>query len=86
MNSEIKEGILDAYDSVMDSFYKSSEYQQQRTAYNAMYYEFKSELTPEQCTKFISILNARGDLESMLVLEAFYRGFVNGTEMHKDAK
>ena len=86
MFQELKECIKDAFDPAMKSYVDSDDYRQAQWEFDQMYIALYNDLPEGLRKRFSELINARGDLESGLALEAYYRGVVHGIELHNDVK
>lgn len=76
--NDLKECIKDAFDEIMDDYLHSEEYKQERWEINKMFYDLRSELSPDHQRRINDILNACDNSNNSMALEAFYRGVING--------
>ena len=83
---ELKDCIKDAFDPAMKSYVESDDYRLAQREFNKMFYAFRAELTQEQCKKLNEMVNALDDLHASLASEAYYRGVIDGIELHNDTK
>ena len=84
MNTELKNCIMDAFDPAMETFINSSQYHELNRKVDELFSELRAQLSKEQCQKLNELMNARGDVESALSSEAYYRGVINGITLQKD--
>lgn len=83
---ELKDCIKDAFDPAMKSYVESDEYRQAQWEFNKMFYALRAELPDKQGKKLNELVNALDDLHAGLASEAYYRGVINGIELHNDTK
>ena len=86
MNIELKNCIMDAFDPAMETFINSSRYHELNRKVDELFSELRAQLSKEQYQKLNELMNARGDVESALASEAYYRGVINGITLQKDFK
>ena len=85
---ELKECIKDSFDPAMESFVNSDDYRHNRWAFEQAINQFieKAKLPRELAQEFDELIAFRGDLESDLASEAYYRGVVYGNALRDDVK
>ncbi len=86
MSLELKECIKDAFESAMKTYVESDDYKYANWEYDKMLSEFYNGLPETQQKKLTALMKARGDLESGLASEAYYRGVLDGIELRNDVK
>ncbi len=86
MSLELKNCIKEAFDPAMKSYIESDDYKSAYLEFDKMYSEFYNKLPEAMRKNFIALLNARGNLESGLASEAYYRGVLDGLELKTNVK
>ena len=86
MNTELKNCIMDAFDPAMETFISSFGYRELNQKVTDLFSELCTLLPQEHHQKLNELMNARGDVESALASEAYYRGVINGIALQTDIK
>ena len=86
MSTDLKEYIIDAYDEVMNSYYRADEYRNEARRIEDQIKGFQSSLSPDQAKQFIHILNSLSDQYAGVAGEAFYRGVTQGVSLRNDVE